>query len=68
MLTPNDMGFYSPNWEIQGNYPNLVQCTWTIQVEVGRAIQLSFVKHNTELNHDIVYVYDAPGTLIPIAT
>lgn len=68
-LTEQFSSFYSPNWEIQGKYPNNVKCTWTITVQEGHAISLKFAPdHQTEKGADLVKVYNSPNSLVPLAT
>ncbi|MEI6820343.1 MAG: C10 family peptidase [Bacteroidota bacterium] len=40
------------------DYPNNLNCNWNVNTDSGKFIQLVFQKMNTELNKDILYVYN----------
>ncbi len=40
------------------DYPNNLNCNWNVNTDSGKFIQLVFQKLNTELNKDILYVYN----------
>uniref|UniRef100_A0A8C4Y3R8 CUB and Sushi multiple domains 3 n=1 Tax=Gopherus evgoodei TaxID=1825980 RepID=A0A8C4Y3R8_9SAUR len=72
--TNNEGILLSPNYPL--NYENNHECIYSIQVQAGKGINISFLAFDTEASHDILRVWDGPpenemllkeisGSLIP---
>ncbi|KAM4592287.1 CUB and sushi domain-containing protein 1-like [Odontesthes bonariensis] len=44
-------------------YDNNLHCTWTIEADTGKTISLHFIVFDTEVDHDILRVWDGPSGL-----
>uniref|UniRef100_A0A8C5D3L1 CUB and Sushi multiple domains 1 n=1 Tax=Gouania willdenowi TaxID=441366 RepID=A0A8C5D3L1_GOUWI len=42
-------------------YDNNLHCTWTIEADTGKTISLHFIVFDTEMDHDILRVWDGPS-------
>ncbi|CAG5854549.1 unnamed protein product [Menidia menidia] len=42
-------------------YDNNLHCTWTIEADAGKTISLHFIVFDTEVDHDILRVWDGPS-------
>ncbi|KAL2083425.1 hypothetical protein ACEWY4_021198 [Coilia grayii] len=42
-------------------YDNNLHCTWSIEADVGKTISLHFIVFDTEVDHDILKVWDGQG-------
>lgn len=49
-----------------GNYSNNANCKWVIAPAGATQISLEFTEFDTELNYDVVYVYDGPDDTYPV--
>ncbi|MCX7953861.1 MAG: C10 family peptidase [Bacteroidales bacterium] len=47
-------------------YWNNTNCSWLIKPMNNKRIELTFTKFDTELNKDILYIYDGPNSLAPL--
>ncbi|KAM6977905.1 CUB and sushi domain-containing protein 1-like [Aplochiton taeniatus] len=41
-------------------YDNNLHCTWTIEADTGKTVSLHFIVFDTEVDHDILKVWDGP--------
>uniref|UniRef100_A0A803YKR6 CUB and Sushi multiple domains 3 n=1 Tax=Meleagris gallopavo TaxID=9103 RepID=A0A803YKR6_MELGA len=56
--TNNEGILLSPNYPL--NYENNHECIYSIQVQAGKGINISFLAFDTEASHDILRVWDGP--------
>ncbi|XP_062852030.1 CUB and sushi domain-containing protein 1-like [Trichomycterus rosablanca] len=42
-------------------YDNNLHCTWSIEEDIGKTISLHFIVFDTEVDHDILKVWDGPA-------
>uniref|UniRef100_A0A3P8W7T0 CUB and Sushi multiple domains 1 n=1 Tax=Cynoglossus semilaevis TaxID=244447 RepID=A0A3P8W7T0_CYNSE len=42
-------------------YDNNLHCSWTIEADTGKTISLHFIVFDTEIDHDILRVWDGPS-------
>uniref|UniRef100_A0A3B3YU70 CUB and Sushi multiple domains 3a n=1 Tax=Poecilia mexicana TaxID=48701 RepID=A0A3B3YU70_9TELE len=53
----------SPGWP--ESYPNLQMCTWSINVEKGYNVTITFESFHTEREFDVLEIFDGPTTNSP---
>ncbi|XP_032808661.2 CUB and sushi domain-containing protein 3-like isoform X1 [Petromyzon marinus] len=54
----------SPGWP--GLYKDSLSCEWIIEAQQGHAIRLIFKRFQTEVNYDVLQIYDGASTSSPL--